>query len=160
MNVNKTAATDATRWLAAEMAYGQGAGTRRKLLDAEITQKMVDLGPKYADKFYAAYEKLDQNKFAKAAIKERRRLDHTSYIAKNARALVRGDVRHVSPSLLLIAGVAYYAHVTGYDKKIWEQAKVEYRSAKFQAKMRWEQHRKHNESIKQFIDIDKPYGGQ
>lgn len=160
MNVNKTAANDAARWLAAEMAYGKGAGTRRKLLDAEVTQKMVDLGPKYAEAFTNAYEKLDLDKFAKAAIKERKNLDRVSYIGKNARAIVRGDVRNISPSLIVIAGVAYWAHATGYDKKAWEQAKVEYRSAKYQFEKRWAEHKRARSTNLRMVDLDQPYGGQ
>lgn len=160
MNINKQAATDASRWLTAEMGYGKGAGTRRKLLEAEISEKMFSYGEKYSAAFEKAYNALDQNKFAQAAIKERKRLDHVSYIGKNVRAIVRGDVRNVSPSLILIAGVAYYAHVTGYDKVVFDKAKVEFRVAQYKAKEWWKMHQKNNATIAEVIDLDKPYGGQ
>ncbi len=50
MNINKLAATDAAKWARAEMFFGEGAGTRRKLLDADITHKSVNF-PGYVEAF-------------------------------------------------------------------------------------------------------------
>lgn len=58
--VEKTAAKDAKRHMDAKMAYGKGAGTRRKLLKAELHQKMKD--PNYKKSFDDALETIDRSK--------------------------------------------------------------------------------------------------
>lgn len=164
-NINKMAAADAARWAAAEMAYGEGAGTRRRLLDAELSSRWNI--PGYMDAFEGAYDKLDMDKFAKAAIKERKLADTSNYVSKNVRALVRGDVRNVSPSLLVLVAGGYFAHKQGYDKVVLQRVKVEYRllANKFD---RWrktsdsplaEVFYTDADSRNRDFDIDKPYGG-
>lgn len=120
----KEAQRDAERMLAAEMAYGEGAGTRRKLLNAEINQKLVDnASTEYADLLNLAYEHLDQNKFAKAAIKERKNLDRAAKAGKNMRALKSGKLNNLSTGVFIVVGGAYIAHATGYDKVIKAEVK-------------------------------------
>lgn len=135
--LNKMAQADAEKWLSAEMSYGQGAGTRRKLIGAEIESKFVTLADSdYADLFNLAYEALDQNKFAKAAIKERKSLDRTIKTSKNVRALKAGNLRGLSTGVYVIAIGAVVAHQTGYDKKIEAEAKKLYKKAKTEVKFR------------------------
>lgn len=163
MNINKVASNDASRWLAAEMAYGKGAGTRRKLLLAELSQKAVELDPKYSAAFEAAYAKLDMDKFAKAAIKERQRLDHVNILGKNARALIRGDLRNVSPLVYLAIIGGYYAHATGYDKVVYKNLKSDFNhySAVVQGKYAGWKARRDQESsyVGQVVDTGNPYKG-
>ena len=166
MNVKKLAANDAERWAYAEMFFGEGAGTRRKLLSAEIASKVEKIND-YHEHFEKALGNVDMGKMALAAARERKRLDHVGFIKKNTRAIVRGDLRHVSPLLLAVAVGGYYAHVNELDKAAWQRIKVEYRVAKLNFN-RW---RKTTDSPvanlfttppkddPNVFDINKPYGG-
>lgn len=123
--IEKIAAKDAARWLAAEMFYGEGAGTRRKLLQAELDSKYFT--PGYYEAFVRAYEKLDMNKFAAEAIKERKRIDRSKMLSKNGRAILRGDNRNAVVAVITIAIVA---HQLGYDKKAIAKAQELRRKAR------------------------------
>ena len=125
---DKMVQQDAEAWLAAEMFYGEGAGIRRRHLNAEITTKMAD--PAYEQAFEKAYNALDQNKFAKLAIKERKAADRAIKAGQNLRALKSGNYSNLTTGVAVVLGVAYLAHKTGYDKKIEAEAKKLYKKAK------------------------------
>jgi hypothetical protein len=127
------ATADAKRWAAAEMFYGEGAGTRRKLLTAELGERFDD--PLYNELFNNAYEALDMNKFAELAIKERKAIDRAAKTGKNFRALKSGNLSNLSTGVFIIAGVAYVAHQTGYDKIIWAETQKAYKKAKIEVKI-------------------------
>lgn len=142
MNVTKMAKQDAAAWARAEMFFGEGAGTRRKLLWAEINKKLSTV-PGYQDAFNKAYVSQDWADHAIKAAQERKKLDRAAKVSKNFRALKSGNVRGLSTGVYVIVGGAYLAHVTGYDKKIeaearklWKKAKVEvkYRKARLQGR--------------------------
>lgn len=139
--IEKMARTDAERTMAAEMFFGEGAGTRRKLLAAEMQPKLTM--PGYYQAFDKAYDALDRSKYAQMAIKERQKLDRAAKAGQNLRALKSGNIRGLSNGVFIVAGVVYVAHVTGYDKialkegeKLYKKAKVEvkYRKARFQGR--------------------------
>ena len=54
----KMAEKDAQRYAEAKLNYGKGAGTQRKLLDAELKEKMVN--EIYKTAFEAALARIDQ----------------------------------------------------------------------------------------------------
>ena len=85
--LEKIASQDAFRWARAEMFFGDGAGTRRRLVEAEISQKMKDI-PGYKDAFMTWYEKQDMAEHAIAAAKERQKIDRSIRVHRNTRALV------------------------------------------------------------------------
>jgi hypothetical protein len=122
--IEKMASKDAERYLAAEMFYGEGAGVRRRHMDAEVFQKQTD--PLYYDAFMKAYESLDLDKFAKAAIKERAKIDRLAKAGKNMRALKSGNINGLSTGIFVVVGVAYVAHQTGYDKKVEAEMKKQW----------------------------------
>lgn len=122
-SITKMVQKDAARWARAEMFFGEGAGTRRKLLWAEIGDKMAKI-PGYEDAFGIAYDRQDMASHAIRAAKERKRLDRSKFLGKNARALARGDRRNVSPVILVAIGAAVVLHQTGYDKVLIEKAKT------------------------------------
>ena len=133
MNTKKLAAEDAAKWARAEMFFGEGAGTRRKLLSADIESKMAGL-PGYRAAFSAAYDKQDFSEHAIKAAKERQRIDRTRKMDKNARAIIRGDKRHMSPitlALVTLGGLALReAYNAGYDKVVYAAAKKQYQAGK------------------------------
>jgi len=126
MNLEKLAASDAAKWARAEMFFGEGAGTRRKLLAAEIDHKVETISH-YKEEFANAYLMQDMAEHAIKAAKERQHIDRAVKISKNTRALVRGDRRGLSTGLAIIAGIAYVAHQTGYDKIALAKGKIYYR---------------------------------
>ena len=129
MRLKKMADQDAFRWARAEMFFGEGAGTRRKLLDVEISDKMTRI-PGYSDAFMKSYEKQNMAEHAIKAAKERARIDHVNYFAKNFKALATGRVQNMSPSFVIIVVGAVVLHQTGYDKVLWNKAKRLYRDVK------------------------------
>lgn len=123
MKLSKVATQDAARWARAEMFFGEGAGTRRKLLGAEIEHKMQTI-PSYEERFLKAIKKQDMAEHAIKAAKERRKIDRTSKISKNTRSILRGDRRGLSTGLGLLVTGAYFAHQTGLDKVALEEAQL------------------------------------
>lgn len=75
-NTNKLASKDAKRHAEAKMFYGKTAGTKRKLLKAEL-EKKKKLIPGYEDAFNKAFEEVDMAKAAKKAVRTRTRKDAT-----------------------------------------------------------------------------------
>lgn len=67
---------DAKRHADAKMFYGKGAGTRRKLLNAELDKKKKDI-PGYKDAFEKSLSGVDYAKSAGKAKRERTRKDVT-----------------------------------------------------------------------------------
>lgn len=127
MNVKKMAANDAANWARAEMFFGDGAGTRRKLLTAEIASKAERISG-YNAAFEKAYGKQDFAEHALRAAKERKKIDRTNVVGKNIGALARGDRRGMSNGFAAIVLVGAVAHVTGYDKIAWNKAQIIYRN--------------------------------
>lgn len=63
--VRKMAQKDAQRWSDARVAYGEGAGTRRKLIDKEINQKKKD--KEYAKAYDEASKHVDMDRSLRKA---------------------------------------------------------------------------------------------
>lgn len=127
--IDKMVVKDATEFVRAEMFFGEGAGTRRKLIDAVVSQRTKDI-PGYAEKFQAAYASQNFADHAIAAAKERKRLDRIAGVTKNFNALKRGNVRGLTNVVFVGVGVVYVLKATGYDKvvenemnKAWIKAK-------------------------------------
>lgn len=133
--VENLAKTDAEKWLLAEMFYGEGSGTRRKLLYAEIDQKMKTM-PAYTQAFDAAYEALDQSKFARLAIKEREKIDRATKHTKNLKAFKSGNLQNLTTGVYLVVAGVIIAHHTGYDKVIANKARELSRKAKTEYRFR------------------------
>jgi hypothetical protein len=129
MNINKIAAKDAAKWAYAELFFGEGAGTRRKLLSAEIAHKVENIS-NYNEAFNKAYSKQPFANLAIKAAKERKHIDRSNMIGKNAKALLRGDRRGLSTGLLIIVTIGVVAHQTGLDKVALAEGKKYYRKAK------------------------------
>lgn len=126
MNLKKMAAEDAARWAYAEMFFGEGAGTKRKLISAEVAHKVKNISD-YQQAFEKAYNKQNFADHALRAAKERQRIDRGNVVGKNARALIRGDRRGLSTSVFVLVSAGLYAHQSGLDKVIIAEGKKFYR---------------------------------
>lgn len=131
---------DAERWAAAEMFYGEGAGTRRKLINAEILTKTQD--PAYEIALTEAVNKLDMTKFAEAAIKERKAIDRAAKASRNFRALKNGNLQNLTTGVFVAYGTYWVCKQTGYDKKIEAEA----RKAKAWVTMKYRIHKAKKEN--------------
>lgn len=115
------------------MFFGEGAGTRRKLLNVQIEDKMIRV-PGYMEAFNRYYDQQDMLKHAEGAIKERKRLDAMRKANQNYRALRSGNMKNVTTGLAIVLGAAYVAQQTGYDKVIEQKVKDFYKQAKVEFK--------------------------
>lgn len=122
MNTEREARRDAKEYARAQMFYGEGAGTRRKLITATVESK-ADRSPVYARAFRTELSHQDMADHAERARSERHRKDTAESVKKNTRALVSGNYQNVQSSVLLIIVAGYFAHKTGYDVKMYEKGK-------------------------------------
>lgn len=127
--IDKMAAQDAFKWARAEMFFGEGAGTRRKLLLAEISDKVHSI-PGYEESFNRAYAGQDMAKHAIAAAKERQRIDAGKYIRRNAKGLATGNIRSLTPYLAVGVSTWIFLQQTGLDEPVKVEVKKQYKKAK------------------------------
>ena len=117
--VRRSAKRDANESARAKLFYGEGAGTRRKLIKAKVESRSRDANYKAAFDHYMS--KQDLGKRATQATSERRRKDVVKGTAKTARGVHRqltGGFGSVSIASAAIAGAYVYARQTGLDKVI------------------------------------------
>lgn len=131
--LDKMVAKDAYEYGVAQMFFGEGAGTRRKLIGAQVSDKAQSI-PGYAEKFETAVHNLSQMEMAEKAIAERKKLDNMAKAGQNLRALKSGNLRNMTNGALVIVGVGYLVYTTGYDKVIVREAKVQYGRLKTEIK--------------------------
>lgn len=112
----KQAQKDAKEYARAKMYYGNGAGTRRKLINNTVNQRSKD--PTYKKAFDAALSSQNMEKHVKAAKRERK----IANVKETAQGVVTGSTgnssRGVKVAVASIVGTAAILHVTGLDKKI------------------------------------------
>lgn len=123
MNVEKQARKDAREYARAQMYYGEGAGTRRKLISATVDSR-AHKDSTYARVFHSELERQDMADHAKKAQVERVRTDRNEVINRNVRGVLTGKSQSVNTSVLLISTAVVIAHKTGIDKKIYDKARV------------------------------------
>ena len=140
MNVDKMAKKDAYDYGVAQMFFGEGAGTRRKLIQAHVSDKAQNI-PGYAEKFEAAVHALSQTEVAEKAIAERKRIDSMAKAGKNLRAIRAGNLagldNKVAFTVFFGVGIYTVLRATDYDKvleaemkKLWERVKADVRNRK------------------------------
>lgn len=126
--LNKMASKDAHRFARAEMFFGEGAGTRRKLLDAEINEKCIRI-PGYSEALTKYYNRQNMADHAIAAAKHRKRLDRGKALNRTRRQMF-GNTTYLTYAVV----GAYYIHQSGVDKMLYDEAKVRYASTKARVK--------------------------
>lgn len=123
MNTEREARRDAKEFARAQMFYGEGAGTRRKLISATVEAK-ADRDPMYARSFRRELSRQDMADHAEKARKERDRKDTSDAVKKNTRAILSGNYQNAQTSVLVLIVAAYFAHHTGLDVKVYEKSKL------------------------------------
>jgi hypothetical protein len=111
------AASDANEHVKAKLFYGEGAGTRRKLIKAKVETRSKN--PIYKKAFDEAVAKQNLDKRASQATRVRRRKDATKFVGKTTRGVHRsltGGFGPVTVTAAAIATGAAYLHSSGADK--------------------------------------------
>lgn len=119
--INKDAANDAREYARAKAYYGDGAGTRRKKIKNQISERMKD--PDYKKAFDEQMKSQNMEEHQKAANRERKWEDTKESVGKTARGVknLMLGVGSVSIAALSIYGVAKY---TGIGAKIKDWGKA------------------------------------
>ena len=135
-STNRQARKDAKEFTQAKQFYGDGAGTRRKLIKKTVEQRSKD--ETYKKAFDHHVENTDWSKRSSQAISRRKRTDTVEGAKKTTRGithLVAGNPQYASAAAILLfgaAGAAYKAgvhkHVAKYGKTAYSKAKVEFRA--------------------------------
>lgn len=131
-STNRQAKKDAQEFARAKMFYGDGAGTRRKLIKASVEGRSKN-DPSYKKAFDHHLSNQDMSKHASKAKGERTRKNVAGSTAKTARGishLLRGNSQYASAAAAMLFGGAMYAHKKGIDKVILNAGKTALRTMK------------------------------
>lgn len=121
MKTEREARRDARKYARAQMYYGEGAGTRRKLINATVEAK-THRDPTYARAFREELARQDMAEHARKARLERARTDALESTRRNTRAILTGNYQNMQAGVALLILVGYVAHQTGLDVKAYEKA--------------------------------------
>jgi len=88
----------------AKAYYGEGAGTRRKLLKMELDKKLKD--PEYRKAFEKAVKKVDTAKSAKKAVRDRKVADVKSQTKRSVKMMAKT----LTGTTTLAAAAIFYMH--------------------------------------------------
>lgn len=121
----KQAEKDALEWSRAKLAYGEGAGVRRRLINETVDYKIARI-PGYGEAWDSAVEKQDVAALAKNAKRDGRRKAANETITRNTKAVISGKYENVNTGILVVGAIAVVLHKTGYDTKVIEGTKRHY----------------------------------
>lgn len=130
--VRRKARKDAKEFARAKMYYGEGAGTRRKLIKNTVEQRSKD-DPYYKQEFDKALSKQNMADHATKAKRERKFNDAKNTTKKTARGVVNivaGHPERVGAALTVAASAYGLAKKTGADKVIKNFAKKTFNDVK------------------------------
>lgn len=130
-STSRDARKDAHEFSRAKMFYGEGAGTRRKLINASVEAKSKR-DPSYKKAFDHHLANQDMSKHAAKARGERKRKNVRNSAAKTTRGIshyLRGNHQYASAAAAMIAGGALWAHKNGVDKVVLKAGKTTLSSA-------------------------------
>lgn len=131
-STNREARKDAQEFVRAKVFYGQGAGTRRKLIKATVEGKSKK-DPNYKKAFDFHVDKQDTSKHASKARSERKRKDAVNSTRKTARGvthILRGNPQYASAAAALVVGGALAARRAGVDKILLNAGKTAMRTVR------------------------------
>jgi hypothetical protein len=132
-STDRAAAKDAKEAALAKMYYGEGAGTRRKLIKAQVEARKKN-DPAYAEAYDRHFGNQDMEKATNKAVKQRKRTDRTNATVKTAkgvRHILNGNSQYANATAAILVGGAMYAHKKGIDKMIFEKGKTFVNSPEF-----------------------------
>jgi hypothetical protein len=131
-STSRDAKKDASEFARAKQFYGEGAGTRRKLIKATVEGKSKK-SASYKKAFDHHLGNQDSSKHASKAQSERKRKNAVNSARKGIRGtshILRGNSQYASAATAIVVGGALYAHRAGIDKAIFDAGKTAYSKAK------------------------------
>ncbi len=131
-STNRTAKKDAKEFARAKQFFGEGAGTRRKLIKATVEGRSKN-DPSYKKAFDHHLDRQDTSVHASKAKAERKRKNVTNSTRRGIRGtshILRGNSQYASAATAIVVGGALYAHKAGIDKVILDLGKKAYSKAK------------------------------
>ena len=133
---NYDAQKDAKEFARAKMFYGEGAGTRRKLIKNTVDAKS-QRDANYKKAFEYHLETQDMSKHASAARSERGRKNAIRGTAKTVRGVknvLLGNPQYASLLGLVVAGAGTAAYKAGLHTKVLKYGNVAYSKIKTEAR--------------------------
>ena len=127
-STDREARKDASEFARAKMFYGEGAGTRRKLIKNSVEAK-AKRDPNYKKAFDKHLAEQDMSTHASKARKERGRKDARSKIGRGVRGtrhILNGNPQYASATTALLVGGFLYGQRTGINQVIANNLKVKY----------------------------------
>lgn len=124
-STKRKAKKDAKEYARAKMFYGEGAGNRRKLIKATVSDRSKKLSG-YKEEFEKHLSNQDMSKHASAAKRERAARTARKTTAKTARGLVHATLGNIGKASAAAAGIYIAAHATGADKVIGNYVKTKF----------------------------------
>lgn len=131
-STNRDARKDAKEFARAKQFYGEGAGTRRKLIKATVEGK-TKKSESYKRAFDHHLSNQDSSKHAAKAQSERKRKNVVKSTRRGVRGtshILRGNSQYASAATAIVVGGALYAHKAGIDKIVLNAGKNTYAKAK------------------------------
>lgn len=128
----REARRDAKEYTQAKMFYGEGAGTRRKLINKSVESK-AKRDPSYKKAFDHYVDQTDMSKRAAQARSERRNKDVSKSVKKTAKGvhhILNGNSQYANAAAAVAVGGYMYARKTGADKVIKARATQGFYQAK------------------------------
>lgn len=123
---DREARKDANEYTRAKLFYGEGAGTRRKLINNTVASKSKR-DPSYKKAFDYHVDQTDLSKRASQARGERRRADTKKSIGRGVRGtrhILNGNSQYASAATAIAVGGALYLHKKGIDRVILNSGKT------------------------------------
>lgn len=131
-STNSAAKSDAKEFARAKLFYGEGAGTRRKLIKAAVEGRSKK-DPAYKRAFDHHLAKQDMSKHAEKARSERKRKNVKKSAGRGIRGtrhILNGNSQYASAATAVGVGGALYLHKAGIDKIIIGKGKQAYKKIK------------------------------
>ena len=123
---NREARKDAKEYTQAKMFYGEGAGTRRKLINRSVESK-AKRDPSYKKAFDYHVNQTDMSKRASQARRTRKSKDTTQAVKKTGKGIghiLNGNNQYANATAALMVGGYMYARKTGIDSVVMNTAKT------------------------------------
>lgn len=127
-STNRQAKKDAKEFARAKMFYGEGAGTRRKLIRATVNGRS-SADPNYKKAFDHHLANQNMADHADKARSERKRKNLKNSAGRGIRGtrhILNGNSQYASAATAIAVGGALYAHKAGIDKVILESGRKAY----------------------------------
>ena len=122
---DREARKDAEEFARAKAFFGEGAGTRRKLIKGTVEGKSKK-DPAYKKAFDKHLADQDSSRHVSKAKGERKRADAkktTGKFIRGTRHILNGNTQYASAVVALTVGGALWAHKKGIDKVIFNAGK-------------------------------------